>query len=339
MISDDEPGYQVSYWPSVSDLFMTLFIIAIALVGGMVLVFLPDPAEKVVVAKIIEPINQIRAQLDSLPPLNEGASAAEVTTSLQDTATRAVKNLTFYKQVLAKIDGDISVQKGLLEKITALQTEIEEQSVRLEAARKWQEQAEQMGEKLKASEAHINKLEQQVVTLELAKDMRLEDKPPIITIADADKRHFFASGSAALTLDFEADLGSSYFQEIASEILRRNSNNQLNVDTLEVIGHTDGIPVASRGNLDAVLPSVLSGGEGGLVRLTPGSNNDLGLLRALAIKQAWVRFVARHSARSQLEAIDVRTYSAGQTIPVERGRFAVEDARSRRIELRLTKLR
>jgi len=86
------------------------------------------------------------------------------------------------------------------------------------------------------------------------------------------------------------------------------------------------------------LPKVLGGSDTAMGGLMPGSNNDLGLLRALAIKQAWQGFVADHADRAGIEPIKVRTYSAGQTLPVERGRFDVEDARARRIELRLTKL-
>jgi hypothetical protein len=47
------------------------------------------------------------------------------------------------------------------------------------------------------------------------------------------------------------------------------------------------------------------------LRLTPGSNNDLGLLRALAIKSELLGFVAKDANRVQLEQIEVRCYSAG----------------------------
>jgi hypothetical protein len=121
--------------------------------------------------------------------------------------------------------------------------------------------------------------------------------------------------------------------------MQRNGNGRLNVDTLEVIGHTDGIGFKHHwSNLDERLPALLSGGEAALDHLMPGSNNDLGLLRALAIKQTWQRFVAAHLERAHLAQIEVRTYSAGQTLPVEAGRFSAEDPRARRIELRLTKL-
>lgn len=231
MISEDEMEQKFSYWPSVSDLFMTLFIVAIAFLGTVVFIFLPDPANKIITGKIIR-------------------------------------------------DG-----------------------------------------------------------FDQPNDMRLDNKPPIITIADADKHHFFASGSADLTRAFALDLEKGGFHVIATEILKRNRTDRLAVDTLEIIGHTDGISVAGHGNLDELLPMVLNGRLSALKQLKAGSNNDLGLMRALAIKQAWYEFVSRHPDCKQLEAISVRTYSAGQTVPVESNHYTTEDARARRIELRLTKLK
>lgn len=219
MIRDDEATGGPSYWPSVTDLFMTLFIVAIALVGSVLFVLLPAPVE--------------------------------------DAAVQAIE---------------------------------------------------------------------------------AREEPPIIVINTADR--FFALGSAALTPAFEAYLGADEgaFRQIAEEIQTRNGNDLTRVDTLEIIGHTDGIPLKSRGNLDTELPGFLSGAHGDLAGLKPGSNNDLGLLRALAVKQAWGRFVAAHPEQSALAVIAVRTYSAGQTLPVEPGSFKRKDERARRIELRLTKL-
>lgn len=85
------------------------------------------------------------------------------------------------------------------------------------------------------------------------------------------------------------------------------------------------------------------------LRLTPGSNNDLGLLRALANKSELLGFVAEDANRVQLEQIEVRCYSAGQTIPEgiepsdvlvrSADLFKKENEQFRRIEIRLTKLR
>jgi len=269
MIRDDEVSYGVSYWPSVSDLFMTLFIIAIALVGSVLFVLLPSPPGNTPESAYI---NILEARIRTLE--------AEVA-SLRTELDAARLKTTSLEQELAQC-------KDLLDGCRKGNCPLDEQT--------------------------------------------------IIHISNADK--FFALGSGALTRDFEDYLGSGSgaFHQIASEIIRRNQDSRLKVNTLEVIGHTDGIPLANRGNLDTVLPSVLDKTNTDLLRLKPGSNNDLGLLRALAIQQAWGRFVAQHPDRAQLEGIEVRTYSAGQTLPVEKDRFTMEDARARRIELRLTKL-
>ncbi|HYN77625.1 MAG TPA: hypothetical protein VES73_07520, partial [Lamprocystis sp. (in: g-proteobacteria)] len=160
---------------------------------------------------------------------------------------------------------------------------------------------------------------------------------PIIEIPPGG--NFFSTGRAEVDEAFASDLSIGAFNEIANEIIRRNRTHGLSVDTLEVIGHTDGLPFRGKGNLDQLLPDVLNG-RMGIDRLKPGSNNDLGLLRALAIKQAWLKFIPDRSEpeQAQLKLIEVRTYSAGQTLPVDPGHFQAGDPRARRIELRLTKL-
>ena len=72
-------------------------------------------------------------------------------------------------------------------------------------------------------------------------------------------------------------------------------------------------------------------------------------MRALAIKAAWLQFAEQHRQSALLQAVDVRCYSAGQTVPsgIAPGNallkdpqtFRKEDSESRRIEMRLTKLR
>ncbi|KOR31496.1 hypothetical protein TI04_00370 [Achromatium sp. WMS2] len=249
MLYGDELDPQVSYWPSIADLFMTLFIVALALTGSVLFVFLPNPDDKSVVAHLIAENSKLAKQLDEL-----------------------------------------------------------------------------MGQNTQLSNQNLD-LKQQ-----------LNDKPPIITVSGANRRHFFGSGSADLSSDFQTDLQHTAFSELAQEIIKRNRNGAMNVDTLEVVGHTDGIPVSKTGNLDLRLTRLLQAGTMTLTGLVPGSNNDLGLLRALAIKLAWEAFVNRHAQKLILSQIKVRTYSAGQTIPATEGNFDAADPQSRRIELRLTKL-
>ena len=118
----------------------------------------------------------------------------------------------------------------------------------------------------------------------------------------------------------------------------------MKVDTLEVIGHTDGVPISNKGNLDTKLPAVLAGDSEALKALIAGSNNDLGLLRALAVKQKWIEYSDSHPQSHILSTIAIRCYSAGQTIlPIPQADpvpfdYLLNDPKARRIEMRLTRL-
>src|SRR5262249_26381989 len=115
----------------------------------------------------------------------------------------------------------------------------------------------------------------------------LNDKPPIIRIDEATREYRFESGSAVMSREFSEGLNNREFKTLAQEILRRNASGPLKVDTLEIVGHTDGQPIAKKGNLDHSLPEYLSGKDTSVQKVQAGSNNDLGLLRALAVRDAW----------------------------------------------------
>lgn len=291
MIRDDELGPGASYWPSVGDLFMSLFIVAIALIAVVLLVFLPG-----------EPT---------------------------DSPLRALERCE--------------------ERNARLKYELEVCQREREAVSR---ETEKLADALRESQQRVADLEKELArTLSLYKDSdaayrqcservdELSDYPgcktPIITIAPGE--NFFASGSAEVSPDFARDLRNGGFQEIAAEIIERNQGQWSRVDTLEIIGHTDGLPFKRAGNLDRCLPQVFEG-RNAIGRCKAGSNNDLGLMRALAIKDAWRSFVGEHPHRAELEPIKMRTYSAGQTVPIEPGQFKADDPRARRIEMRLTRL-
>lgn len=216
------------------------------------------------------------------------------------------------------------------------------------------ESAEEAKRQIAGLKADLAKANAKVAGLESVKqdlEHALNDKPPIIKIAEAGKdgkkEYRFESGKANVSSEFKEALRNGGFKELAAEILSRNREIRT-VDTLEIIGHTDGVAVATHGNLDNLLPAFLADSPSVFLRLTPGSNNDLGLLRALAIKSEWLEFVAEHANRVQLGQIEVRCYSAGQTIPegIEPSDvrirsvdlFKKENEKFRRIEIRLTKL-
>jgi flagellar motor protein MotB len=307
MLHEEEPQEIVSYWPSVSDLFMTMFIIGLAMLAVSYYVLTPKlkPGdEKIVVEavgmdmrRIRNPVNRMRNSLGNIQPIRETQSAREVVTGLEDTSNLVVERLT----LLASANKQASEWERLANENATLKT-------------------------------HIRAL-----------TVELNDKPPIIRIDEATKEYRFDSGSAVMNSQFAEGLNHREFQTLAQEILRRNSDARLKVDTLEIIGHTDGQPISRKGNLDQALPAYLAGRDSSVNRLQAGSNNDLGLMRALAVRDAWYAFLSMRADREQLGRINVRCYSAGQTIPATGDRREVityerSDEGSRRIEVRLTKL-
>jgi outer membrane protein OmpA-like peptidoglycan-associated protein len=304
MIGESEESSEVSYWPSVSDLFMMLFVIGMVLVAVICYVLLPKSSlsdERTVVEavgadlqRIREPVNDIRREIPGKPLLRPSQDAKEVVDGLAETSRDTVSIL----RELQKAQGELA----------------EEQAANLKLR----------GERDQALAG-------------------LNDKPPIIQIEESAV-YRFASGSPVMSDAFRGALGKSEFRVLADEILKRNRGTALAVDTLEVIGHTDGQAVRNAGNLDDALPGFLAGGNQDLGQFHAGSNNDLGLLRALAVKQAWDDFVRSSDHRAELSRVEVRCYSAGQTIlPDRASRGNPESYRranegSRRIEIRLTKL-
>jgi len=299
MISEDEAGHQVSYWPSVSDLFMTLFVVAIAMVAVVLFVFAVNPDEDITKGRrydwCLAQLVQCREEKDQLE--KELAHAKAQLTKAEDALIRAEQDRERVKAELAVAREQNAMLSDWLLKTLAITAQ------------------------LRADLGAISATEP------------LNDEPPIITI-----------GSDLLFRSGSADIGGASallqeFQGIAKQIQGRNVNGRTAVDTLEIIGHTDSVPIAGqqKGNLDARMPRYLDGSLA-LRAMKPGSNNDLGLLRALAIKEAWQQFVADQapSDRAQLATVSVRTYSAGQTLPKDAD--IADDPESRRIELRLTKL-
>ena len=152
------------------------------------------------------------------------------------------------------------------------------------------------------------------------------EKPPLVPLTERESFRF-STGSYVLSPDFKQALDRR-LPDIR-EIIKT-----YRIDSVEVIGHTDGQPSPGMSNLDLLMPkanrsSTLNG-------FLAGSNTDLGLLRALAVA---------HELRARLdpdgsEGLIIRPYSAGSLIEVD-GRYAPADTKNRaerrRIELRFTR--
>ena len=140
-----------------------------------------------------------------------------------------------------------------------------------------------------------------------------------------------SSGSAVLSPEFRARLERDIFPNQVSTVLAQFGNV---VDTIEIVGHTDGESVSSStSNLDRFVTEVLNL-RVPLQRLHAGSNVDLGLMRALAVREVLRPWLDHHGH----SGLFIRCYSAGPGIRPdgEPPQLAdpVQDESRRRIEIR-----
>ncbi len=159
---------------------------------------------------------------------------------------------------------------------------------------------------------------------------RLKSAPPVVVIQDSGG-YQFDSGSASLPEDLK-----DYITKDLVERIERISQ-QRNLYVVEIIGHTDGQVNFGNGNLDQQLEQVAKGKQP-VDSLKPGSNADLGLMRALEVVKQ-LQKVQEQTRR--LEGVQFRPYSAAQ-IQLPTGDFAPidrqPDASRRRIEIRFSPL-
>lgn len=157
-----------------------------------------------------------------------------------------------------------------------------------------------------------------------------KENPPIIILSESEARFRFAFGSATIPEFFDHALKSSILPMLDS------LSQAYDCDAIEVVGHTDSAPmIPVYSNLDIHLASYFR--EGRIDSLAPGSNLDLGMMRALAI----IRLLRRSQAQDSLLA-GIKyffPYSAGQMIRLDRSLITADtdarDAARRRIEIRL----
>lgn len=151
------------------------------------------------------------------------------------------------------------------------------------------------------------------------------DLPPILTLTEAEG-YFFELGSAALA--------PSFLDKLEAEVAPRlaESARRFRVDIIEVIGHTDEVPVRLQpSSLDRELLSYLQGfaDEEALV---VADNVGLGMARAAAVARVLI-------ADPRLAAYEILPLSAGQTIDLGQqlaeGGAASDVRERRRIEVRM----
>jgi len=153
-------------------------------------------------------------------------------------------------------------------------------------------------------------------------------KPPVITLEDTSE-YRFATGSFLLTKDFKETLLIKVIPKISRTI------RCYGIDTIEIIGHTDGRPGVISGNLDYTIEKAARTNNMNAVK--PGSNVDLGFLRAMAVRRQ-----IQSGIKSQfLNNVEFRILSAGSTLSPD-GKFSpgknIDEKSRRRIEIKFLRV-
>jgi flagellar motor protein MotB len=148
--------------------------------------------------------------------------------------------------------------------------------------------------------------------------------PPFFSLSEAGG-YYFESGKATLRPDFEQKLRTTIIP-----LLKRNIDDY-GVDVVEVIGHTDEVPMVGASNLDQLLISA-SASRTPIEALHSTDNAGLAMARAVAV----VRILR---ADPRLAGVTILPLSGAQMIvPIDRvadGSSSRSDQSRRRIEMRL----
>jgi len=151
---------------------------------------------------------------------------------------------------------------------------------------------------------------------------KLQTATPIV-IDEKSGKFKFQSGSAELSPALKTYIRQRIIPAIETITKDRE------IDFIQVIGHTDGQGIQQTSNLDKNIESVASRKQS-VKMLVPGSNTDLGLMRALAVVQ-------EIESTGKLKNVKFRAFSAGQ-LYLPSGKLAAvnrdADASRRRIEIR-----
>ncbi len=189
-------------------------------------------------------------------------------------------------------------------------------------ARQLERQFANLRNQLQQRSNQVSRLESEV--------KRLKSAPPVVVIQDSGE-YQFNSGSAELP----DELRNYITTELVNRIEQITKDRNLYV--VEIIGHTDGqVNANSPSNLDQKLEEVAKGNKS-VSNLRPGSNADLGLMRALEV----VKQLQEIQKTGRLRGLEFRAYSAAQLL-LPSGDFAPinrkSDATRRRIEIRFSPL-
>ena len=150
--------------------------------------------------------------------------------------------------------------------------------------------------------------------------------PPFLSLSEAGG-YYFDSGKATLRPEFDRNLRTDVIPQLARYA------SEYDVDVIEVIGHTDEVPMSGRSNLDSKLIDA-SVGKAAVGDLQSTDNAGLAMARAVAVVR-----VLRGDRR--LDGVTILPLSGAQmVVPVDHmadGSARESDQTRRRIEIRLRK--
>ena len=218
-------------------------------------------------------------------------------------------------------------QKKLDQTVSALENVEKEAEVAEDRAKLAEKKAEIAENRAKLAEKKAEIAENRVIEQNKIVREKKKHEIPIINIPGTS-RYQFESNSAVLP----SSLAYALSNELAPQI--ENIVSEYQVDVVEVIGHTDGKQISQGdSNLDLNLEKVTTENRD-IAILKPGSNADLGLMRALSV----IKVLQKNP---KLKGLKFRAYSAAQ-LTLSNGDFALAnreaDPTRRRIEIRFTRL-
>jgi flagellar motor protein MotB len=148
--------------------------------------------------------------------------------------------------------------------------------------------------------------------------------PPFINLSEADG-YFFDSGSARLRPEFRRALETTTADALTRFV------KAYQIDVIEVVGHTDEVPMSGASTLDkGLIPAVR--GKQSIDALSSCDNAGLGMARAVSV----VRVLR---AASGLKDVTILPLSGAQmVVPVDtlaNGSLSGDSAQRRRIEIRM----
>jgi flagellar motor protein MotB len=150
--------------------------------------------------------------------------------------------------------------------------------------------------------------------------------PPFFSLSEAGG-YYFESGKATLRPEFERSLRSAIIPMLATQI------KDYDVDVIEVIGHTDEVPMVGSSNLDTSLIAA-SVSRVPISDLRSTDNAGLAMARAVAV----VRVLRSDPSLARTAILPLS--GAQMIVPIDRmadGTAARDDQSRRRIEIRLRK--